>query len=180
MLQSGSCPPPPPPPRPSPPPPLTRPLPFYLQVGYCQGMAFCAGILLMYLPEEPAFRCGRSGLCLGLRTCQCPSSGRPFPRLLLPVSTSAPFSPQAVLPPHGPRGPQPAPHVHAHPGRAQDGAGALRGAPQLAPPAPAHTHPGAWRAVRALRLTGRCSLSTLISPAAPLLPCGVSPPPSCW
>ena len=29
-----------------------------LEVGYCQGMAFAAGILLMYLPEEPAFRCG--------------------------------------------------------------------------------------------------------------------------
>lgn len=27
-----------------------------LEVGYCQGMAFAAGILLMYLPEEPAFR----------------------------------------------------------------------------------------------------------------------------
>lgn len=27
-----------------------------LEVGYCQGMAFPAGILLMYLPEEPAFR----------------------------------------------------------------------------------------------------------------------------
>lgn len=29
-----------------------------LQVGYCQGMAFAAGVLLMYMPEEPAFRCG--------------------------------------------------------------------------------------------------------------------------
>lgn len=27
-----------------------------LEVGYCQGMAFSVGILLMYLPEEPAFR----------------------------------------------------------------------------------------------------------------------------
>lgn len=27
-----------------------------LEVGYCQGMAFVAGILLMYLPQEPAFR----------------------------------------------------------------------------------------------------------------------------
>lgn len=27
-----------------------------LQVGYCQGMAFVAGVILMYLPEEPAFR----------------------------------------------------------------------------------------------------------------------------
>jgi hypothetical protein len=27
------------------------------QVGYCQGMAFPAGVLLMYLPEEHAFRC---------------------------------------------------------------------------------------------------------------------------
>lgn len=26
------------------------------QVGYCQGMAFVAGVVLMYLPEEPAFR----------------------------------------------------------------------------------------------------------------------------
>lgn len=26
-----------------------------LEVGYCQGMAFVAGILLMYLPEEPTF-----------------------------------------------------------------------------------------------------------------------------
>jgi hypothetical protein len=28
-------------------------------VGYCQGMAFAAGVLLMYMPEEPAFRCGQ-------------------------------------------------------------------------------------------------------------------------
>eukprot|EP00873_Tetraselmis_striata_P025428 jgi/Tetstr1/445692/TSEL_003495.t1 len=27
-----------------------------LEVGYCQGMAFVAGVLLMYLPEEPAFQ----------------------------------------------------------------------------------------------------------------------------
>ncbi|KAK9843314.1 hypothetical protein WJX74_010233 [Apatococcus lobatus] len=27
-----------------------------LEVGYCQGMAFVAGLLLMYVPEEPAFR----------------------------------------------------------------------------------------------------------------------------
>jgi hypothetical protein len=27
-----------------------------VQVGYCQGMGFSAGVLLMYLPEEPAFR----------------------------------------------------------------------------------------------------------------------------
>ena len=27
-----------------------------LEVGYCQGMAFVAGVLLMYLPEEAAFR----------------------------------------------------------------------------------------------------------------------------
>lgn len=26
------------------------------QVSYCQGMAFVAGVVLMYLPEEPAFR----------------------------------------------------------------------------------------------------------------------------
>ncbi len=26
------------------------------EVGYCQGMAFLVGVLLMYLPEEPAFR----------------------------------------------------------------------------------------------------------------------------
>ena len=26
------------------------------QVGYCQGMAFVTGIVLMYLPEEPAFK----------------------------------------------------------------------------------------------------------------------------
>jgi hypothetical protein len=26
-----------------------------LQVSYCQGMAFVAGVVLMYLPEEPAF-----------------------------------------------------------------------------------------------------------------------------
>ena len=25
------------------------------QVSYCQGMAFVAGVILMYLPEEPAF-----------------------------------------------------------------------------------------------------------------------------
>ncbi len=31
-------------------------LPPCLQTGYCQGMAFVAGIVLMYLPEEPAFR----------------------------------------------------------------------------------------------------------------------------
>lgn len=34
-----------------------------LEVGYCQGMAFVAGLLLMYLPEEPAFRMfARSGV----------------------------------------------------------------------------------------------------------------------
>lgn len=27
-----------------------------VEAGYCQGMAFAAGVLLMYLPEEPAFR----------------------------------------------------------------------------------------------------------------------------
>lgn len=27
-----------------------------MEVGYCQGMAFVAGILLLYLPEELAFR----------------------------------------------------------------------------------------------------------------------------
>ena len=26
------------------------------QVGYCQGMAFVAGLLLFYVPEEPAFQ----------------------------------------------------------------------------------------------------------------------------
>ena len=26
------------------------------QVGYCQGMAFVAGVLLMYVPEEPAWQ----------------------------------------------------------------------------------------------------------------------------
>ncbi len=26
------------------------------KVGYCQGMAFVTGIVLMYLPEEPAFQ----------------------------------------------------------------------------------------------------------------------------
>ena len=29
-----------------------------LEVAYCQGMAFMAGVLLMYVPEEMAFRCG--------------------------------------------------------------------------------------------------------------------------
>ncbi|KAI3426937.1 hypothetical protein D9Q98_006881 [Chlorella vulgaris] len=27
-----------------------------MEVGYCQGMAFCAGCLLFYVPEEPAFQ----------------------------------------------------------------------------------------------------------------------------
>lgn len=27
-----------------------------LEVGYCQGMAFIAGLMLMYLPEEPSFQ----------------------------------------------------------------------------------------------------------------------------
>ena len=36
---------------------LTRiSVPARSQVNYCQGMAFVAGIILMYLPEEPAFR----------------------------------------------------------------------------------------------------------------------------
>ena len=35
------------------------------QVGYCQGMAFVTGIILMYLPEEPAFQVPR---CRLLRT----------------------------------------------------------------------------------------------------------------
>lgn len=46
-----------------------------LEVGYCQGMAFVAGVILMYLPEEPAFRV----LCqlldeggVGLRTLYLP------------------------------------------------------------------------------------------------------------
>lgn len=29
-----------------------------LQVGYCQGMAFVAGLLLFYMNEEPAFQVG--------------------------------------------------------------------------------------------------------------------------
>ena len=33
-----------------------------LQVGYCQGMAFVAGIILMYLPEEPAYRSALSAV----------------------------------------------------------------------------------------------------------------------
>ena len=32
------------------------------QVGYCQGMAFVTGIILMYLPEEPAFQVPRRTL----------------------------------------------------------------------------------------------------------------------
>lgn len=36
-----------------------------LQVGYCQGMAFAAGVLLMYMPEAPAFRWGSDRLLLG-------------------------------------------------------------------------------------------------------------------
>ena len=28
----------------------------HAQVSYCQGMAFVAGVVLMYLPEEPAFQ----------------------------------------------------------------------------------------------------------------------------
>ena len=59
-------------PLPPPSPPLTRLLsPVRLQVGYCQGMAFCAGILLMYLPEEPAFRYE----CM--TRCQSPSCPHP-------------------------------------------------------------------------------------------------------
>jgi Rab-GTPase-TBC domain len=27
------------------------------EVGYCQGMAFIAGLLLTYMPEEDAFYC---------------------------------------------------------------------------------------------------------------------------
>lgn len=37
-----------------------------LQVGYCQGMAFVAGIILMYLPEEPAYRSALSAAHAGL------------------------------------------------------------------------------------------------------------------
>jgi len=37
--------------------PLPNPvLPPTLQAGYCQGMAFVAGLLLFYVPEEPAFQ----------------------------------------------------------------------------------------------------------------------------
>ena len=39
-----------------------------LQVGYCQGMAFVAGIILMYLPEEPAYRSAL--LCSALWSAQ--------------------------------------------------------------------------------------------------------------
>lgn len=31
-------------------------MPALVQVSYCQGMAFVAGVVLMYLPEEPAFQ----------------------------------------------------------------------------------------------------------------------------
>ena len=56
---SRHCPPPPPASfRPALPLPLLLPA----QVSYCQGMAFSAGVLLMYLLEEEAFRCmGRQG-----------------------------------------------------------------------------------------------------------------------
>ncbi|KAL3137366.1 regulation of vesicle fusion [Trebouxia sp. C0010 RCD-2024] len=46
-----------------------------LEVGYCQGMAFVAGVILMYLPEEPAFRvlCQLlDGTGVGLRTLYLP------------------------------------------------------------------------------------------------------------
>ena len=32
------------------------------QVGYCQGMAFIAGLLLTYMPEDDAFYCFYSAL----------------------------------------------------------------------------------------------------------------------
>ena len=54
-------------PRPLPP---SRPLPYPPpQVGYCQGMAFVVGLLLFYVPEEPAFqvciaRCANSGVLM--------------------------------------------------------------------------------------------------------------------
>ena len=35
---------------------LLHDCPGVAQVGYCQGMAFVTGIILMYLPEEPAFQ----------------------------------------------------------------------------------------------------------------------------
>ncbi|KAA6417907.1 MAG: GTPase activator NB4S EVI5 [Trebouxia sp. A1-2] len=46
-----------------------------LEVGYCQGMAFVAGVILMYLPEEPAFRvlCQLlDGAGVGLRSMYLP------------------------------------------------------------------------------------------------------------
>ena len=31
-------------------------VPCCVQAAYCQGMAFVAGLLLFYVPEEPAFQ----------------------------------------------------------------------------------------------------------------------------
>lgn len=50
----------------------------HAEVGYCQGMAFAAGILLMYLPEEPAF-----GLYCRLMAA-CEEGGCGLRRLYLP------------------------------------------------------------------------------------------------
>jgi hypothetical protein len=70
------------------------------QVGYCQGMAFVTGIVLMYLPEEPAFqaraRAEQAPSALGLR---CGAAPIPCPMQLRPPMRKALDS----VPPHRPR-----------------------------------------------------------------------------
>ncbi len=70
------------------------------QVGYCQGMAFVTGIVLMYLPEEPAFQARapveQAPSALGLHYGAAPI---PYPMQLRSPIRKAPGS---VLP-HRPR-----------------------------------------------------------------------------
>lgn len=84
------------------------PLPPLLQAAYCQGMAFVAGLLLFYAPEEPAFQlfcrllrlAGRvpHWLCCFILPPTACSSCTPCYVLGSGQPSHPPFLPHAVLP----------------------------------------------------------------------------------